>query len=111
MQLHQALSLRVGVLGLLVLIVTTADISARAADPSFIGPLNTVTTLSSTIPPNGDVNPYGVARVPESKGTLVQGNFLISNFNNTARLRRNSSFLLKGMPSAVPQVLENSLWL
>lgn len=98
MQLDQALSLRVGVLGLLVLIVTTADVSARAADPSFIGPLNTVATLSSTIPTNGDVNPYGVARVPESNGKLVEGNFLISNFNNSANLQGTGTTIVQIAP-------------
>src|ERR1700722_6754759 len=41
-------------------------------------------TLGSTVPANGDVNPYGVARVPRSIGNLVEGQFLISNFNNAA---------------------------
>lgn len=41
-------------------------------------------TLGSTVPANGDVNPYGVARVPRSTGSLVEGQFLISNFNNAA---------------------------
>src|ERR1017187_242832 len=40
--------------------------------------------LGSTVPPNGDVNPYGVAQVPRSTGNLVEGQFLISNFNNVA---------------------------
>ena len=32
---------------------------------------------------NGDVNPYGVAVVRHSQGKLVQGNVLVSNFNNS----------------------------
>jgi DNA-binding beta-propeller fold protein YncE len=82
MELHRTLSTRVCVLGLLALIVSTTNVFAHASDPSFIGHLNTVTTLNSTVPSNGDVNPYGVALVPETKGTLVAGRFLISNFNN-----------------------------
>ena len=49
---------------------------------SFIGGLNTVKTVSSTIPANGDVNPYGVAIVPKSHGDLTAGDVLVSNFNN-----------------------------
>jgi hypothetical protein len=30
---------------------------ALAANSAFIGPFNTVTTLTSTVPSNGDVNP------------------------------------------------------
>jgi hypothetical protein len=81
MEPNQPLSVRFRVLGLMALVMVTADVFAHA-DASFIGPLNTVTTLNSTIPSNGDVNPYGVALVPETKGNLVAGRFLISNFNN-----------------------------
>jgi hypothetical protein len=40
----------------------------------------------STSPENGDLNPYGLARVPEGfpKGTLQAGQLLVSNFNNSA---------------------------
>jgi hypothetical protein len=40
---------------------------------------------SSTIPDNGDLNPYGVAFVPEgfpSGGKIEAGDVLVSNFNN-----------------------------
>ena len=39
----------------------------------------------STIPSNGDVNPYGVAFVPtgfKGGGMLAPGDLLVSNFNN-----------------------------
>lgn len=49
---------------------------------SFVDPLVNNTTLASTIPENGDVNPYGVAVVPESHHRLVEGDILVSNFNN-----------------------------
>jgi len=42
-------------------------------------------TISSTIPGNGDVNPYGVAFVPSNfprGGTIAPGDILVSNFNN-----------------------------
>ncbi len=34
------------------------------------------------MPANGDVNPYGVAVVPQTTGALVKGDILVSNFNN-----------------------------
>lgn len=55
MQQNQSLSLRAGALSLLIFITATA---ARAADKSFISNLNTVDTVSTTVPSNGDVNPY-----------------------------------------------------
>ena len=58
---------------------------ALAAGP-FIGPFNTVTNISSTVPSNGDVNPYGLFVVPKTNGNLVKGDALVSNFNNDVNL-------------------------
>jgi hypothetical protein len=43
--------------------IATAPAAAAAPGP-FIGPFNNVQTLASTVPKNGDVNPYGVAVAP-----------------------------------------------
>ncbi len=32
----------------------------------FLAGFNTVTTVASTVPANGDVNPYGIVNVPQS---------------------------------------------
>jgi DNA-binding beta-propeller fold protein YncE len=69
-------------LAMIFSILAVADAGALAADASSIARLNTITSISTTIPSDGDVNPYGVARVPLTKGSLVEGRFLISNFNN-----------------------------
>jgi hypothetical protein len=57
---------------------------ALADRGAFSGPFNTVTPVTSTVPPNGDINPYGIVVVPRSVGQLVAGQLLISNFNNSA---------------------------
>ena len=54
---------------------------ARSASASFIGRLHTVSRIGSTVPPNGDINPYGLAVVPTSVGALHAGDYLVSNFN------------------------------
>jgi hypothetical protein len=53
---------------------------------SFVGGFNTTTVVASTVPANGDVNPYGVAVVKDSLGHLRRGNVLVSNFNNSQNL-------------------------
>ena len=53
-----------------------------ADDDSVLKNLHTVSTLASTVPANGDVNPYGVARVEKTIGRLTEGHILVSNFNN-----------------------------
>jgi len=58
---------------------------ALAAGP-FIGPFNKVDQISTTIPSNGDVNPYGLFVVPKTIGKLVKGDALVSNFNNDVNL-------------------------
>ncbi len=46
--------------------------------------------VTSTVPPNGDLNPYGVWIVPpgfnSTGGTIVPGDILVANFNNKNNL-------------------------
>jgi hypothetical protein len=95
MQQSQSLSLRAGVLGLMAITLAT---TARAADKSFIGNLNNIATVSTTVPSNGDVNPYGVARVPKTKGSLVAGRFLISNFNDSGNFQGTGTTIVQIAP-------------
>lgn len=57
-----------------------------------------ITVVSSTVPSNGDVNPYGLVVVPTTMGTLVQGNLLISNFNNSANLQGTGTTIVQITP-------------
>jgi hypothetical protein len=67
---------------------TTSSSATAAATQTpraaFIAPLTTTSTLVSTVPANGDVNPYGLVVVPSSAGRLVAGDLLVSNFNDQA---------------------------
>ena len=67
----------------LTLLIAAGGVGTAYAAQSFIGGFNTVTPISTTMPANNDVNPYGIVVVPESKGKLVEGQILISNFNNS----------------------------
>ena len=69
--------------------------SIKAADPSFLSTLHHVSTLASTVPGNGDVNPYGVAVIPVSTGSLVANNVLVSNFNNSANLQGTGTTIVQ----------------
>jgi hypothetical protein len=72
--------------------------SAMAA-ASFIGPLNRIDTVASTVPKHGDVNPYGVAVVPSSTGSLVAGDVLVSNFNNHRNLQGTGTTIVQISPA------------
>ncbi len=58
-----------------------ASSTATASTAAFLAPLKTVKTVASTVPANGDVNPYGIVVVPTTAGKLLAGHLLISNFN------------------------------
>jgi predicted lipoprotein with Yx(FWY)xxD motif len=47
----------------------------------FLANFTSVSKVASTVPANGDVNPYGIVFVPTSVGKLRAGQMLISNFN------------------------------
>jgi hypothetical protein len=68
--------------------ITTAGLAAApGAGASSMGPyafinrFHHITTIASTVPFNGDVNPYGIFVVRQSTGRLHKGSVLISNFN------------------------------
>ena len=67
-----------------LLAVSSIGATAASADDTYLGGLTHNNPVAPTVPGNGDVNPYGVAVVPRSTGNLVQGNVLVSNFNNLA---------------------------
>src|SRR5215471_669699 len=71
--------------------------SAKASG-TFIGPLKHTKIISSTIPQNGDVNPYGVAVVPRSTGRLSQGNVLVSNFNDSDNVQGTGTTIVQVTP-------------
>jgi hypothetical protein len=78
-------------------IVAVCVLSAQAQGTHLSsGP--TISVVGSTVPANGDVNPYGIARVPRSSGALVKGNILISNFNNSSNLQGTGTTLVQMAP-------------
>ena len=65
-------------------------------------------TIFSTVPPNGDLNPYGVAFVPQGfqsgTGPLRPGQILVSNFNNNANLQGTGTTIVRVSSSGTPFV-------
>jgi len=67
--------------------------SANAAG-SFLAGLTNVAN-PSTVPANGDQNPYGVAFVSHSGGLLKAGSILVSNFNNGMNLQGTGTTIVQ----------------
>ncbi|MDB5310122.1 MAG: Flagellar hook-length control protein FliK [Gemmataceae bacterium] len=60
---------------------------------------------SSTVPTNGDVNPYGVAFVPPTfpaGGTIQPGDLLVANFNNAGNTQGTGTTLVRITPGGTP---------
>jgi DNA-binding beta-propeller fold protein YncE len=71
----------------------------KADEPPQILPFPTI--VESTIPGNGDVNPYGVAFVPKGfpgGGLLHPGDLLVSNFNNNQNTQGTGTTIIKVTP-------------
>jgi hypothetical protein len=86
-------------------LATTASAGVRpAAGSSFLARFHHRTTVASTVPGNGDVNPYGVAVVRQSRGRLHAGSVLVSNFNNKKNLQGTGRTIVQVSPGGMVQV-------
>ena len=84
----------------------TATVSPQPA-ASFLGQLHDMTQIASTVPGNGDVNPYGVAVVPASGGRLKAGDILVSNFNDKANVQGTGTTIVEVSPAGKTSVFAN----
>jgi len=66
-----------------------------ASAQSFIGPLSRLDSLASTVPTNGDLNPYGVAVAPQTVGQLQKDDVLVNNFNNADNLQGTGTTIVQ----------------
>jgi hypothetical protein len=80
----------------LSLIVISALIGVTAMCAA--GPYSNV-PVASTVPTNGDVNPYGVAMVERSTGNLIAGHILVSNFNNSSNWQGTGTTIMDIAPN------------
>jgi hypothetical protein len=78
-----------------------------AGSGGFLGKFTTVCQVASTVPSNGDVNPYGVAVVPKTVGHLTAGDVLVSNFNNSHNLQGTGTTIMEISPSGISVVFAN----
>ena len=92
----RASAVAVGAVALAAFAIAPAALAGTSS--SFIGPFTHNDTITSTVPANGDVNPYGVAVVPTSTGSLVKGDVLVSNFNNSTNQQGTGTTIVQISP-------------
>ena len=81
--------------------------TSSAQPAAFLGQLHGLTQVASTVPANGDVNPYGVAVVPASAGRLTAGDILVSNYNDKANVQGTGTTLVEVSPAGKTSVFAN----
>jgi len=82
--------------------IAVLSLAAAYADEEK-GPFIPRIILSSTIPANGDLNPYGLAFVPDgfaSGGTIAPGDVLVSNFNDFNNCQGKGTTIIKLTPNS-----------
>src|SRR5215469_195425 len=87
------LALIVG-LALVLFVVRSANAADTDDSGSFLASLKNVAN-PSTVPANGDQNPYGVAFVSHGGGLLKAGSILVSNFNNSMNLQGTGTTIVQ----------------
>lgn len=85
--------------GAAALALVPAAQAGATTHSSFIGRFRKISTIASTVPHNGDVNPYGIVVLRSSHGRLRAGNILVSNFNNKKNLQGTGTTLVQISPS------------
>jgi sugar lactone lactonase YvrE len=83
--------------------VAAAGAVAPSVSQSFVSHLAATPNVNaSTVPKNGDENPYGVAFVPQgvpAGGKLHPGSVLVSNFNNSQNLQGTGTTIVEISPT------------
>ena len=89
---------------LLAVGVAVAPAAGASTTSSFVGGFHKIATIASTVPKNGDVNPYGVAVVARSKDRLHRGDVLVSNFNDKANTQGTGTTIVEVAPNHAVRV-------
>jgi hypothetical protein len=72
---------------------------AKADSTSFLSKIKKHELLTSTVPDNGDQNPYALLVAPVSAGTVQKNDVLVGNFNNKGNLQGMGTTIVDYRPS------------
>ena len=95
-----------GALAALSLVAAPTALASPSTVP-YLSHFSSLKTIASTVPHNGDVNPYGIFVVRHSTGRLHRGNVLVSNFNNKANEQGTGHTIVQITPSGHRSLFAN----
>jgi hypothetical protein len=82
------------------LAVATPQATLAAAQPaSFLDGVHRQTVLTSTVPDNGDQNPYAIVVAPVSAGSFQKDDVLVTNFNDAGNLQGLGTTIVNYSPA------------
>jgi hypothetical protein len=89
-----------GVLSLCLLAIVWSVSPAHADEPrGFLETVHKHSTVTSTVPDNGDQNPYALVVAPVTVGKIQKDDLLIDNFNNLSNLQGLGTSIVDYNPS------------
>ncbi len=86
-----------------------ASCHAEGESNSFLATVHRHATLASTIPDNGDLNPYAIFVAPVSAGKIQKDDVLVDNFNNISNLQGTGGTIILYTPSTKKVTLFTSI--
>jgi hypothetical protein len=98
MKAHTREAARLACASLALSMLLSATAAFAADEQALLPPLKRISTIASTVPGNGDVNPYGMAQVRRTVGNLRAGHILISNFNDSTNLQGTGTTIVDVAP-------------
>jgi hypothetical protein len=85
----------------------TSTAAPTPTPPPFLTSLAKVSTVASTVPPSGEVNPYGITRVGNTLGKLHAGSMLVSNYNDKANNQGTGKTIVQISPAGKRSLFAN----
>jgi hypothetical protein len=73
---------------------------AAQGSGGFLQSIHRHVTLGSSVPDNGDQNPYAITIAPVSMGSIVKDDVLVDNFNNKSNLQGTGTTILDYRPAS-----------
>jgi hypothetical protein len=87
------------------LLLSAAGTAAHADPKGMLETIHKHKFLASTVPANGDLNPYAVVVAPVSAGVIQQGDVLVDNFNNISNLQGTGTTIVRYSPATQQMTL------
>jgi len=82
------------------LLLTSGSVLQAQSDKVYLDSIRHHRTLISTVPSNGDLNPYGVVVATASVGKIQKNDVLVSNFNGLTNLQGTGTTIVNFNPSS-----------